>query len=188
MTTYLEDSQALQVHNGTSYFGVGGLTHLSTTSFSAAATHSVNGVFSSLFDNYAVRVTAIGNFNTQLVWRLRDSSNNDAAGSNYDQQGLQIAGGTLGNASVVGTSSQFGLMEMKTDQDSSAVNFEIFSPFLAARTRFTAASFGFNNAGSQVLNMRSGAHNLANSYTGLTLLAGTGTITGTISIYGYRKG
>jgi hypothetical protein len=188
MYTHLEDTDRLEFWNGSSWTSPHGLTLLSTTTFSAVTSHSVNNVFSSAYDNYAVRVTAIGNFNTQLVWRLRDAGGTDSSTSNYDQQGLQIAGGTLGNATIVGTTSQFGLMEMSTTQDSSAVNFEVFSPFLAARTRFTAASFGFNNAGSQVLNMRSGAHSLSNSYTGLTLLPGTGTITGTMSVYGYRKG
>jgi hypothetical protein len=65
------------------------------------------------------------------------------------------------------------------------VSGEIFDPFLTVPTRIqTFNNWSLNNATWQ---SHMGFHNQSTSYTGFTIFPASGTITGTVSVYGYNK-
>jgi hypothetical protein len=148
-----------------------GLVLLNTTSFSGVSSQSVNDVFSTTYDSY--KIISTGTQTTaRPSFRLRVSGA-DATGSNYEF--CDTAGNTSTNTAFIpinGTGQWW-------------ISFDLINPFLAEATRMLSLAGNATNA----LRFSSSRHNLTNSYTGLTILpeGGSGTVTGSISIYGYNK-
>lgn len=166
---------------GTVIWATPALVHLNTTTFSAVASQSVNDVFSADYDNYLVITNLTASTNLTLNIRLR------ASGSDYstNDQWLSIiyntwVGSTLADAGTTKTSSQLFTFGLDTSRHQNTFN--LYEPFLTTRTR--ASGTWTDDTDTGIMNARAGN---TNSYTGLSWIASTGTITGTISIYGYRK-
>jgi hypothetical protein len=162
-----------------------GLVHINTTSFSGVASQSINDVFSTSFDNYRAVLKVDGTASGLISFRLRVSGS-DATGSNYEQQGVRIRSGTIANPEGTALGASFRLLDVTLNTPKNGVSFDLISPFLAENTQYNSAGFEFQ-AAAQAAEFRAGNHNLNTSYTGLTLFPASGNITGTISIYGYRK-
>jgi hypothetical protein len=62
-----------------------------------------------------------------------------------------------------------------------------FDPFNAKPSSYSSKNMYRSNSTSVEVYDWGGGHNLSNSYTGLTIFAASGNITGAISVYGYRK-
>jgi hypothetical protein len=159
-----------------------GLTLLNTTNFTAQTTVSINDVFSTTYDNYflVTRITdmSVGD-NIQL--RMRVSGSDDST-SNYHNLGLRITTTVDRVASYAQTSYRIG----ETGTKKGAFQTLIYGPFLAALTQFNGLiTNGFQSPMENGFQM--GAHNVATSYTGFTLIPASGTMTGSISVYGYKK-
>jgi hypothetical protein len=162
-----------------------GMVLINTTSFSAVSSQSINDVFSTTFDNYRVVLKLNGTSTGLILARLRVSGA-DASGVNYEQQGVRIRSGVIANPNGVGTGSAFHVLDVQANVAKNGVSFDVISPFLAENTQFLSTGFDWAQ-NDQSAEFRAGNHNLSTSYTGITLLPQGGTITGTVSIYGYRK-
>ena len=159
-----------------------GLVHIETASFSASSAVNINDVFSSTYDNYRILVSLTASTGApSQTFRLRVGGS-DETGSNYTFQQLEIDNTTVAGARTSSTTAARYMWGSSTSKSTSAV--DIFAPFLAEPTLY------FSNAnwqlGTNLYNF-AGSHSLTTSYTGLTLIVGTGSITGFYSIYGYRK-
>jgi len=160
----------------------GGLVLVSVTAFTTASSVSVNNCFSSLYENYQIIFDGYGSTALALNLRMR-SSGTDATASNYNWQELN-AGGT----SVTGTLSTsipqhyFG----RTDTGRNVAQQLVSGPFAAEETRFQSFS-NYANGASVGVQIHFGNHAIATSYDGFTLIASSGTFTGTIRVYGYRN-
>ncbi len=119
---------------------------------------------------------------TNILARLRVSGS-DASGSNYNRAGYLDYGSTIEAANATGETS-WPFSGANKDSDglcTEAVCADIFRPFLARKT-------AVNLLGVQNLNTgraRNMVHTLDTSYTGITFFPATGTMTGSVSIYGY---
>ena len=157
-----------------------GMVLLNTTSFSGVSSQSVSDVFSTTYDNYflLIRTTASSD---NINIRLRVGGSDDST-SNYHNLGLRITTTVDRIASYGQTSYRLG--EASTGKG--AIQAVIYGPFLAALTQFNGLiTNGFNNPMENGFQM--GAHNVATSYTGFTLIPASGTMTGNVSVYGYSK-
>jgi hypothetical protein len=157
-------------------------------SFSGSATVSVNGVFTSEFDNYLIIVdvdTVSGN--TAVSFRMRDAGTDAAGSGTYGMamNGITTSAADAGIATT-GTSATFAYIP--TSYPYGSAEFTIIDPAKATQTRFLGNSSSTNTAYAQFAG-RSGAlyHTVATAYDGITMLAAT-NMTGTIRIYGYSKG
>jgi len=153
------------------------LVHINTTDFSAASSVSLDNVFTSDYDNYRVMFTGSSSAGGTLLMRLR-SSGSDATGSDYSRQLLESYGTTVLASSATATSvyvtwlsTILGFMAL-----------DMFSPHLSVLTAYSSMGGKPSNS-IQVI----GHHNVASSYDGLTIYPTSGTITGTIRVYGYRN-
>jgi hypothetical protein len=64
------------------------------------------------------------------------------------------------------------------------MTFDVFQPF----TSNYSSGLGFQqDNGNAAQNMGGWYFNASTSFTGFTLIASTGTITGSVSVYGYNK-
>jgi hypothetical protein len=185
MTTYLEDTKDLQVYDGSAYASPFGLTHLRTTSFTSVSTISVNDVFNSQFDNYKLVFDLQGSSDALVSLRLRVSGA-DNSSNVYTQQGVQTGAGTIGNPTGVGTTTSFSLINVTNGTDANGASMDLLLPFVARRTRHSLSGFCYNG-GTNSSVFRGGEHNSATSFTGFSLITSAGNITGTVTVYGYRK-
>ena len=159
-----------------------GLVLLNTTTFSGVATQSINDVFSTNYNNYRIigsdlQSTTDGD---DLQIRLRvsgsDNTNNEYRYGRYyvGSYASQGAGNTNNNITSV-----FALVQTSSSVKNSFAA-DIYSPFLTSNTAYTATGSG------KLLDYYAGVMTVTTSYTGFTL-RGVGTLSGTLSVYGYNK-
>jgi len=185
MTSYLKDTDKLEVYNGTNWVSVAptttqGLTLINTTSFSAVASQSVNTVFNSTYDNYLVTCFFESTTVDGMNFRLR-LSGTDNSSSNYNYQELRAEGVNVVGARVTGASTyKLGVFENN--------NRNYFNLWLSnvAKAQNTIIISEFVR-GEPSLYFEKGAHLVATAFDGFTLLPLSGNITGSVSIYGINK-
>ena len=156
-----------------------------TTTIAAASTASINGVFTSAYTNYVVtyNITALSNYlRLQLKTAGADISTNYGGTAAYIND--NSAAWSWLNAGAVSWNATNFLLSLNT----SGVfgSFTIFNPNIAANTWIdgSATTFTSTNSAKLVYGQR---NNGTDQATGLTLFPDSGTFTGTVTVYGYRK-
>ena len=148
-------------------------------SFSAAATLSVNGCFTSSYDAYMIWSqfsSSVADINVSL--RMR-AAGTDASGANYDFQEFVAANTSLtGARSSSQTSGQFA----RCSDCFATIN--IHNPALAAITYYLSQAW---YGPGVTLTEYAGRHTPATAYDGFTVLPSSGNITGKLRVYGLRK-
>lgn len=179
-----DSSQGLYLITPTSIANSSGSASASggKVTFSAVSTVSLNGVFTSTYDNYRILVRLIGSTTALPSLRLRVSGS-DATGANYEWQYLQGSGTTVSTARTTGATS----LEVSSvgSTDYGLLTLDAASPAVADTTQFSMVATQFT---SLIINgSYSGRHTLSTAYDGFTLLANTGTVTGVVRVYGYKN-
>jgi hypothetical protein len=150
-----------------------------TTTFSAASTASINNVFSSTYKVYkAIIQLTMTSSAANGFMRMRVSGADNSTG-NYNQQSVNFFGTSQQiSQTLSGTSWQF--LDFDVSGSTSEVIF--MNPFESSRTFFNSQGI-FKGSGPE-LNIRGGAFNTTTSFDGFTIYPSSGTINGTISVYG----
>jgi hypothetical protein len=201
MLTYLEDVNRYESFNGTSWGSAFGLQQIVPTSiargasgsasvnaggavtFTGTESISLNGVFSSAFDNYRfqLQVSAIS-ANPLLNIRFRDGSG-DLSSALYSYR-VENGSSLGGAAGITGARTQtLGLITGDTLGEAFAGSYDVVNPNLALKTMMIGV--GTVQVGNNMPSAN--AFNATTQLTGLSILSSSGTITGTIRIYGYRN-
>jgi hypothetical protein len=159
-----------------------GLVHVATESFSAVSSVSLNNVFTSAYDNYLVLIYFTASGQTGGTLRMRASGTDDT-GTNYQWQENEVQ-----STAYTGTRST-GATSMNTggtgSDPGSHTTLEIFSPFLAQRTGFKSQTY-LTISGAW-MRVAFGQMTNTTSFDGFTLAPGSGTISGTVRVYGYQN-
>jgi hypothetical protein len=165
-----------------------GLVLLNTTNFSGVGSQSINDVFSATYTNYRIVFSGV-NTTTQndLLLRLRVSgADNDSANYYWSKTGFSYtnASDSFG-PNALQTAIAIGLV---SSSGNSYTSIDVSEPFSAKNTGTiatyqarlgTAATFTSGVVGGQM--------SVTTSYTGFTILPAGGTMTGSVSVYGYNK-
>jgi hypothetical protein len=159
--------------------GTGSVDAIGNVTFSGASSVSLNGCFSSTYDNYLINWDLVSSVSFGLQVRFRSGST-DATTSDYHTQLGQDNSTSVTGLRVAGASF---LDLFPSGQVTSRGSYLIQLPFLAAQTSLIGTSYDLTNDRS-VRSM--GRYNSTNSYNGITFLASTGTMTGTFRVYGYK--
>jgi hypothetical protein len=165
-----------------------GLVLINTTSFSGVSSQSINDVFSATYTNYFISLeTDASDADQGLNMRLRVSGSDNSSNNYRWSNGYVVTDGAasvsaqnsngLGNAFRVAAISSVARNFAK---------FDLFNPFTAEETGFLGQFFQKYGANSTT-HFSGGIMSVTTSYTGFTLIPGAGTITGTVSVYGYNK-
>jgi len=152
-----------------------------TVSFSAASSVSFNGVFNSTYTNYKIVAYVKGSADAAGKFRFRTSSSDNTTsnywwGGYYQGYGAtttinpETGGGGVDAATISGVSSLAGGFAA-----------DVFSPFSTDYTLVNAPSAESYNRQYSI------QFRATTSFDGFTFYPGSGTITGTISVYGYNK-
>ena len=162
--------------------GSGSIASTGTISFTSASAISFNGCFSSSYNDYLVKILLKSSNTTDIGFRNR-LSGTDASGANYNEQFFAAESTSAQLSRTTGATVGNSMRTVLSEQQSCQLL--LGSPFLTEPTQFEFFQV-LNHANPQT-RIRSGFHTLGTSYDGFSLIAGAGTMTGTVQIYGYRK-
>ena len=161
-----------------------GMVLLNTTSFSAVASQSINDVFSTTYDNYRIIADFAGSTGTNNNLRLRVSGADNTT-SNYMRQYIYASSTTLA-AARSNSGSTWLLGDHGTSRTVNIV--DLIAPNLAQVTGGIHFSAMYYNSSTENAWLQNGlGFNAATQFTGFTIYPSSGTITGTVSVYGYNK-
>ena len=160
--------------------GSGSVGTSGAVTFSGASSVTLNGIFSSTYDNYLFTVSnGSGTAAEALNFKL---------GSTATGYYSKIVYGAYSNNTVSGLGySNTTTWENFGNCSSSAItiNAVIYNPFLSVNTTFASSAAQGGTTASYVTG--GGWVNNTTSYTDATFLPASGTITGTARVYGYKN-
>jgi hypothetical protein len=181
-TSKLEQQGMVQVIASSVTKGASGSASVDSkgnVTFSGTESISLNGVFSSTYENYRITFYSGSASSVVVNMRLRVSGS-DATGSNYAWAIYKNAYTTSGSADgATGTAFVLGF----TGVAATNFSYDIFQPFSTIRTQY----LGSHVTSADVWTGSGGSHTLANSYDGFTLFPPSGTFSGTVRVYGYNQ-
>jgi hypothetical protein len=159
-----------------------GLTLITSQTFSAVSSVSINGCFSATYSYYKIFIRVEGSTGSNFAMRGRTSGSDDT-GSNYDRQTMDVSDTVFtGARSVDQTSLTIGNVRNGAVGD---LEVTCAFPFEAENTHiFSVNRDIFNQA---LMLQMVGRIQTTTSYDGFTIFPGSGTITGNLVIYGFRK-
>ena len=162
--------------------GTSGFNLISTTAFTTSSAVNINSVFSATYTAY--RIVADYNSSTAsdaLLMRLRVGGTDNSTAGNYKWAGYYstatASGG--GNQNSGASATTFSAGSVQSSIRGQAI-IDIVNPFTAFQTTY----YGSGN-GEDIAKWFGGNMTVTTSYTGFTLIPGAGTITGSVSVYGY---
>lgn len=180
LNTKLEAAGGLVMVTPTTIANTGGTATLTNgaVTFNGVTNISLNGIFSSTYQNYSLVFTVVLGAGADVFFRYR-AAGVDATTSNYVQQFNRA----LNTVFLGGLSTGTSVAATVTGGTNSVYQGTFFAPFDVNATQhfFVAGS----EAGTSNL---TGRHTLSTSYDGLTLFTASGTFSGTMRVYGYRNG
>lgn len=185
---YLEDANATQYYDGATWQAVGinpGLVCVKAeTAFSAVASLTADGVFTSSYTNYRIVIRYQTSTSSELAMQLRASAVDTATNYNYQR----ISANSTTVAGVQSTSQTSAFIGQDPGAFTSLVTLELSGPQLAEPTVYQA--FCTRNGGAYTapqIVQYFGNQSASTAFDGIKFLVASGTTTGTYSIYGYSK-
>lgn len=160
--------------------GSGSVDANGVVTFSTASSISINGCFSSTYSNYLIQAQFTSTASNQIDFRFR-TSGTDNSTSNY----TKIRWDGRANSVSVQTAQTSGALGQNTNgQDGSFIT-DIVNPFQTKYTQYYSRGMQLNDTSHNPYDWR-GAFNGTTSFDSLTLLPAAGTLTGSVSVYGYN--
>ena len=186
----LDSELGLSLITPTSIAATGGSGTISTTgavSFTSASAISLNGCFTSTYDNYRIifSPTSFSADNVDISMRYRVSGVDTS--SNYHGTRIYAYATSIGvDTNHMGTDEIFCGTSDKDYADESASIIESINPNKANKTKTFVNIVGwFGTIFYQQLN--NNVHQANTQFDGLTIFPSGGTMTGTVRVYGYRN-
>lgn len=164
--------------------GSGSIGAAGTVTVTTASSVSLNGVFTSTYNNYLVLFGLTGSTAIDLLARLR-ASGTDNSSTNYGRQ-LIFGDSTLGASSSTATSWNLGQLY---DADGKRTVLDLMVKDPASSSIYTTGrADSISNASGTPYALKSlFGTTVTTAYDGISFITSSGTITGTISLYGYNK-
>jgi hypothetical protein len=181
-------STTAQISSTYSPISTTGLVLLNTTSFSAVASQNIANVFSATYDSYSIVFTFSGSTSAKAAFRV-SSSGSPITTSTYSFK--TILSGTNSDSVLQTRNPSTTYIEIG-DITSAATSgyvggsMTVSNPFTANRTGI-AGVCNSATTGDVFLSIFGGVNSNNTSYDGFALTCSTGTITGSVSVYGYKK-
>ena len=182
MLTYLEDVDRYDHWNSGAWVSPFGLTKIASQTFSAVSSVSFNNVFSSSYKDYFIVFTGVASAAQDIQYRMR-TAGSDLTTNIYTAGRLYITnlGGPTRAYSSAQNTSRIGEFQIYR----SMMCLNICDPFVTTTTTHNAQVTSFGN--NDYLGSAWGYVSTAASYDGISFIPAGGTITGTITVYGYRS-
>lgn len=153
-----------------------------SVTFGLCSTLSLNGVFSSLYDNYIIDARYVGSTFQALTLRMRGNESDNSTASSYVAQQIVGSSTTISSQRVTGASA---FVSAAVDTQRSGSHAVLYGPHLSQPTagRFVNVS---GDVGGVIVDWAF-THNQSTAYDGFSLFAASGTFSGLIKVYGLVK-
>lgn len=160
--------------------GSGSISASGAVSFTSASSVSINGIFSSTYDNYVIRFNLSSSGGNILV-RMR-TSGSDVTGTSYTYQ--QFGGDNI-TLSATRQTSQTSFKAGAQAGSRSSITLQLYGPYLAQETlMFSENSRNITSPDAFIF---TGGNTNTTSYDSLTILDSSTTLSGNLRVYGYRN-
>jgi hypothetical protein len=177
-TDYVKDGataiEALGDAIDATVFGLGSsaLTLTNSTTVTAQSNFTINNCFSSTYQNYLIQYKFGA---TDQITAQFTSGGTAASGANYSYSYIYFSssGGPTRYSTTTGTSFILSYGGFGT--------INVSSPNLAEATYWNAIT------GTSEITLNGGIHSLTTAYDGIKFTALSGTMTGTVRVYGYKN-
>jgi hypothetical protein len=187
--TYLLDVDRYEWWTGSAWRSPFGMTLVSSTSFTAQSTVTVNNVFSAIYENYYVDLTLTQNTAaSDTTWTLVNGGTPAASNWGHSTYGLARTAGslTVHNSGGVNQATPYFFAINATQQLSTKINLSY--PFATTRTlSITQSIASVSGFGDNHGIWSNATLNNSTSYEGFRVSATAGTMTGTLKIFGIRN-
>jgi hypothetical protein len=161
-----------------------GLVYVASTTFSASTGVEMSNCFTSTYDNYEVHTTYYGSVGINSIFQLMTGTNTKDTGITYDRVGFYWTS-SFTNFNNTAQNHWFNANHGTTAAQYSNSQTTIFRPNVSGvRTEARGNSYAGD---SGLITYANQLTTTTTAYTGLYLAPASGNITGTITIYGYRK-
>jgi hypothetical protein len=161
----------------------GGLVHINTTTFSAVSSVSLNNVFTSDYENYKIIFrTLLASSNQELQMRLRVSGTDSTTG--YNAQYIYATATTVGAGN---NTTSYGQIAYIGSSNWNLSDMTLSGPALSQSSSYICLTTYMNTTANIRQEQWYGLHTTATAYDGATFSLDSGTMTGTIRIYGYKN-
>lgn len=161
--------------------GSGTVNSLGQITLTGASSATINGVFTSTYLNY--RMVCSLSQTAEAEIRLRYSASGVVTSSNYYQGAGRAAGNVFDNYSI--TNGAQHVLSLTGNGGGTNISADIYRPNLATTTGFTSLGSGLGS-GYGITIFGGGNNQNTTVFDGLHIYPATGTISGTIQVYGYR--
>lgn len=163
--------------------GTGSASTTGLVTVSGASSVSLNNVFTSTYNNYLVLFGLTASTAIDLYARMRVSGT-DNSSANYGRQ--QIFGDTSLGASSTGSATYWNIGQLY-DSDGKRTILDLMVKDPASSSIYTTGkSDSISNASSTPYALRNlFGMTVTTAYDGISFITSSGTITGTIAVYGY---
>lgn len=164
--------------------GTATTTALGQVSYSGGVGVAVNGVFTSNYDNYVIKIQNLqGTLGADLGLRFRyGSTNNENATYTYAGKGRSSAGTDTNIAQVNGTYAVLGDVATTIAAMSATVN--VYTPYVSQATSFQSIATNYTDSVGQVTIAGWDSQSAQND--GFYLFALTGNLNVKFTVYGYN--
>ena len=162
----------------------GGTASLSgnTVTFTGVSSVSLNGCFTGDYDNYVFRSSFVCSDSLDMYLRMRASGSDTTSGYNWQR----IVGfDTTAAATRSASATTWSIGAAGTGKTLYVV--DIMDAFASTTTGFISNFVRSEGAVPSGAGLYGGAQTGSTSFDGFTIYPASGTITGTISVYGYKS-
>jgi hypothetical protein len=172
--------------------GASAFTLINTTNFTTASTTSIDNLFSSTYDNYQIRINFTSSTSNNLTLRFRTSGTDGSTGE-YGYALYQMTTNSTVAFTGVSVGATSLLLCPGESGPYSSLTLNLANPFSSTiNTSYTWQAARGSNSSPYLYNYSGAgldgqAAGKVASRTGLSLIASTGNLTGTISVYGLSK-
>jgi hypothetical protein len=177
-------NSVLTAADTTTYLTNSGPTYSASTTFAGSPGVELSGCFTSTYDNYEVVATYYGSAAVADSFQMMTGTNTIDNSATYNRYGYYYLGGVSGLDATAQTGF-FICNHGTTAANYSTARATIYRPNISGvRTEMNHQAYAGDSNLTVYLNSLTAA---TTAYTGMVFVPASGTLTGTITIYGWRK-
>ena len=185
---YLEDTNSVQYYDSAAWQSVGvtpGLTLITTGTAAAAASVTVNTCFTSTYDEYLLVMDMQGSTSANINLQMRNAGSTITA-ANY--QWFRTGQNNGGFTETTNSNGQTAWLVCYAGSITSNASINLYDPLNSRACNHTAfaVSSNFNDTACGVFSTGF-RYSSAQAFDSFVLSVSSGTMTGTIRVYGYTK-
>jgi hypothetical protein len=154
-----------------------------SVSFTGASSIALNNCFSSTYKNYFIICNMQGSTYTYFNMRLRTAT--DFTGGSYNIQRSSVSNTTYAATRATLEGSFVQVADISADRVTD-FTMNIFNPNTTDSTELRSLGVS-SSSGNLGMFDTLGSLNTSTQYTGFNLIVNSGTVSGAISVYGYRN-